>query len=129
MGYAWIRTTLENMTLKNFWDFVIQPDHLILTRRPDKVIVNKKKNRELNRELCFPGGQHDENKKWREWQVLRPCQRINKALKHKGDGDTNCNCRTRNNPQWFWKSACPVFCSCRTHWLLLCRGVRLPQRH
>ena len=37
---------LENETYKLLWDFMIQTDHLILTRRLDLVIVNKKK-REL----------------------------------------------------------------------------------
>ena len=34
---------LENETLKVLWDFAIQTDHLISARRPDLVIVDKKK--------------------------------------------------------------------------------------
>ena len=34
---------LENDTHKLRWDFDIQTDHLILTRRPDLIIINKKK--------------------------------------------------------------------------------------
>ena len=34
---------LENDTHKLLWDFDIQTDHLILTRRPDLIIINKKK--------------------------------------------------------------------------------------
>ena len=34
---------LENNTLKLLWDFNIQTDHLILARRPDLIIINKKK--------------------------------------------------------------------------------------
>ena len=31
------------MTCKIIWDFEIQMDHLILARRPDFVLINKKK--------------------------------------------------------------------------------------
>ena len=34
---------LENETHKLLWDFDIQTDHLILARRPDLIIINKKK--------------------------------------------------------------------------------------
>ena len=34
---------LENDTHKLLWDFNIQTDHLIPTRRPDLIIINKKK--------------------------------------------------------------------------------------
>ncbi len=34
---------LENDTHKLLWDFDIQTDHLISTRRPDLIIINKKK--------------------------------------------------------------------------------------
>ena len=34
---------LENDTHKLLWDFNIQTDHLILARRPDLIIINKKK--------------------------------------------------------------------------------------
>ena len=36
-------SVLENETHKLFWDFEIKTDHLILARRPDLVIINKKK--------------------------------------------------------------------------------------
>ena len=34
---------LENDTHKLLWDFNIQTDHLILARRPDLIIINKKR--------------------------------------------------------------------------------------
>ena len=34
---------LENDSYKLLWDFNIQTDHLILARRPDHIIINKKK--------------------------------------------------------------------------------------
>ena len=36
---------LENDTHKLLWDFNIQADHLISARRPDLIIINKKKKR------------------------------------------------------------------------------------
>ena len=38
-------SVLENETHKLFWDFEIQMDHLISTKRPDPGIINKKKKR------------------------------------------------------------------------------------
>ena len=37
---------LKNDTQKLLWDFDIQTDHLISARRPDLIIINKKKKRE-----------------------------------------------------------------------------------
>ena len=34
---------LENDTHKHLWDFEVQTDNLILARRPDLIIINKKK--------------------------------------------------------------------------------------
>ena len=34
---------LENTTYKLLWDFDIHTDHLISARRPDLIIINKKK--------------------------------------------------------------------------------------
>ena len=38
-------SVLENEMHNLLWDFEIQTDHLISTRRPDQVIVNKKKQK------------------------------------------------------------------------------------
>ena len=40
---------LENATHKLLWDFEIQTDHLIPTRWPDLIKINKKKKRELEK--------------------------------------------------------------------------------
>ena len=40
-------SVLENATHKLLLDFNIQTDHLIPARRPDLIIINKKKKREL----------------------------------------------------------------------------------
>ena len=37
----------ENDTHKLQWDFNMQKDHLIPARRPDLIIINNKKKREL----------------------------------------------------------------------------------
>ena len=36
----------QNETHKNLWDFEVKTDHLISARRPDLMIVHKKKKRE-----------------------------------------------------------------------------------
>ena len=48
---------LENDTHKPLWDFDIQTDHLISARRPDLIILKKKKKEEnlQNCRLCCPG--------------------------------------------------------------------------
>ena len=45
---------LENDTHKLLWDFDIHTDHLISTRRPDLITINKKREFE-NCRLCCPG--------------------------------------------------------------------------
>ena len=43
---------------------------------------------------------HSENqRKPKERQVLRPCQRTKKAVEHKDDSDINCNWYTWNSLQ------------------------------
>ena len=60
---------LENDTHKLLWDFNIQTDHLIPARRPDLIIINKKKRKEnmYNCRHCCPGGpQNKSERKWKE---------------------------------------------------------------
>ena len=98
-------SVLEKETHKIFGDFAIQADHLIFPRRPDLVIVFKKKNKSKNLPnsvLCRPGGRQNENqRKRKERQVRRPCPRHKKrkVWEHEGDGDTNCNWCAQNNSQ------------------------------
>ena len=60
----------ENDTHKLQWDFNIQTDHLIQARRPDLIIINKKKRKEKenlqNSRLCYPGW--PQNKTERMWK-------------------------------------------------------------
>ena len=49
-------SVLENDSHKIQWDFDIQTDHLISPRRPDLIIINKKKKKKLqNCRHCCPG--------------------------------------------------------------------------
>ena len=66
---------LENDTHKLLWDFNIQTENLILARRPDLIIINKKKKENLqNCRLFCPGGPQNKSVgMWKEGQVLRPC--------------------------------------------------------
>ena len=50
MVYALPETVQENEMYKVIRDFEIQTDHLISTRRPDLVIVNKKKKKKKKKE-------------------------------------------------------------------------------
>ena len=38
-----LEPVLENEMPKNFWDFELQTDYLIPARKPDSVIIKKKK--------------------------------------------------------------------------------------
>ena len=60
---------LENDTQKLLWDFDIHTDHLISARRPDFIIINKKKKENLqNCRLCCPGWpQNKTERMWKEW--------------------------------------------------------------
>ena len=44
---------LENATHKLLWDFNIQTDHLIPARRPDLIIINKKKKKRICKTVDF----------------------------------------------------------------------------
>ena len=59
---------LENDSHKLLWDFNIQTDHLIPARRPDLIIINKKKKETLqNSSLCCPGTPQDKTERmWKE---------------------------------------------------------------
>ena len=43
---------LENDTHKLLWDLNIQTDHLIPARRPDLIIINKKKKNKTKKNIC-----------------------------------------------------------------------------
>ena len=49
----------------------------------------------------FNPAHRETQRKLKERQVLRPCQRTKKVIKHEGDSDTNYNWCTREGPQSF----------------------------
>ena len=63
---------LENDTHKLLWDFDIHIDHLISSRIPDLIIINKKKKEKekenlQNCRLCCPGwSQNKTERMWKE---------------------------------------------------------------
>ena len=86
---------------KHFWDFQIQSNLLIPTRRPDLVIVLKS---EAADKWALSSRRTKEDKRKRKYrQVLRCCRRTEKSMEHEGDHDTNCNWRTRNDIQRLFK--------------------------
>ena len=76
----------KNNTQKFFWDFKILMDHLILTRRPDLIIINKKEDFQ-NCELCSAGWQQNkvERKQKRDKQLDLAREWI-KIVEHESDG-------------------------------------------
>ena len=68
----------------------MQMDHLIPAGTLDRVLINKKKKKKrknlLSSGFCHSWRPQSENKrKQKDRQILEPCQRIKKAVKHKGD--------------------------------------------
>ena len=74
---------IENDSHKLLWDFNIKTDHLIPSRRPDLIIINKKRENLQNCWLtCLGRPQNESEGKWKEEWVPRPCSRIKKAVEH-----------------------------------------------
>ena len=63
---------LENNTQKLLWDFDIQTDHLISARRPDLIIINKKKIKEnlQNCRFCCPSWTHNKTERMRKKRLV-----------------------------------------------------------
>ncbi len=75
---------LENDTHKLLWDFDIHTDHLILARRPDLIIINKKKSIWKIVDFAVPADHRIK---------LKECEKKDKYLKaveHETDDCTNC---------------------------------------
>ena len=66
-AYLWYMhnpaSVLENDIHKLLWDFNIQIDHLISTRRPGLIIINKKKENLQNCRLYCPGWPQNKTRK------------------------------------------------------------------
>ena len=80
---------------KILWDFETQIDLLILPRRPDLMLMNKK----MNLLFCWFCHPSENQRKHKKRKLLWPCQRKKKAVEHERDGDTNCSWCIWNDPQ------------------------------
>ena len=80
----------ENNTHKLLWDFDIQTDHQISARRPDLIIINKKKKRTCKIvDFAFPADYRIKLKECEKYLDL--ARELKKTLEHAGDNYTNCN--------------------------------------
>ena len=106
-------SVLKNDTHKLLRDFDIQTDHLISTRRPDIIIINKWK-KEKRKKTCkivdfaVPADRRvklkESEKKDKYFDLARELKKKNtkkkkiqkkppkKTMEHEGDNYTNCNC-------------------------------------
>ena len=88
MEYAQPRICLEKHTHKLLWDFDIQTDHLFSARRPDLIMINKRKENLQNCRLCCPGWLHIE-KQNEKTQIPQLCYGIEQTMENESDNDTN----------------------------------------
>ena len=65
-------SVLESETNKILWNFVINMDNKISTKRPDRLIVNKKENRPKSGLCCpdWPRGKTEENEPRDKYQDI-----------------------------------------------------------
>ena len=83
---------LENDTHKLLWDFDIQMDPLISARRPDLILINKKKKKRICKIIDFAVLADHKIK-------LKECEQndkyldleLKKTMKHEGENYTNCD--------------------------------------
>ena len=84
---------LENDTHKVLWDFDMQTDHLISARRPDLIIINKKKMRTCK--IVDFAVLADHRIKLKECEMkdkyLDLARELKKTMEHEGDDYTNCD--------------------------------------
>ena len=92
-------SVLEKDTHKLLWDFDIQTDCLISTRKPDLIIINKKKKENLqNCWLCCPSWpQNKTERMWKKNKYIDLAWELKKTMEHENDNYTNCD-------WYFWYS-------------------------
>ena len=88
-----LASVLENDTHKLLWDFNIQTDHLIPARRPDLIIINKKKRIRKIVDFAVPAD-HRINLKESEKKdkYLDLARESKKAVEHESNDCANCDC-------------------------------------
>ena len=87
-------------TNEDLWYFEIQTDHLTLARKPDLMLVNKKKKKKKwenlpSRGFCRSGRPRKRN----DGQIFGVCQRTKIAGEQEGDGDAICIWCTLDGPK------------------------------
>ena len=83
---------LENDTYKRLWAFDIQTDPLILARRPDLIIINKKKRTCKIVDFAVSADHRIKLKECEKWDnYLDLTRELKKTVEHAGDNYTNCN--------------------------------------
>ena len=83
---------LENDTHKLLWDFNIQTDHLIPARRPNLIIINKKKRTCKIVDFAVPADHRIKLKECKKRdKYLDLARELKKTMEHAGDNYTNCN--------------------------------------
>ena len=83
---------LENDSHKLLWDFNIQTDHLIPARRPDLIIINKKKRTCKIVDFAVPADHRIKLKECeKKDKYLDLARELKKTVEHAGDNYTNCN--------------------------------------
>ena len=87
----------ESVQEKIPWDFEVQTNHLIPTRKTNQVIINKKKEKLIadNRVKIKESEKID--------KYLNFTRELKSAIEHEGDADTNCSWYTWNGPQTLGK--------------------------
>ena len=83
---------LENDTHKLLWDFNIQTDHLIPARRPDLIIINRKKRTCKIVDFAVLADHRIKLKEpEKKDKYLDFARELKKTMEHAGDNYTNCN--------------------------------------
>ena len=80
------------MTHKLLWDFDVQTDHLISARRPDLIIINKKKITCKIVDFAVPDDHRIKLKECeKKDKYLDFARELNKTVEHESDNYTNCD--------------------------------------
>ena len=83
---------LENDTHKLLWDFGIHPDHLISARRPDLIIINKKRRIYKIGDFAVPADHRIKLKECeKKDKYLDLARELKKTMEYEGDNYTNCD--------------------------------------
>ena len=83
----------ENDTHKLLWNFDLQTDYLISSRRPDLIIINEKEKLQNCRICCSRWPQNKTEKIWiRKDEYLDLARELKKTVEYEGDNYTNCDC-------------------------------------